>query len=183
MESQKNSHKDRIARIGCITSIVIPLVAIVLFIAVQFYNLHPDRDLFVADQSHSFDVAYAFAHSLSINSMDEMKSYLAEEKWSFLNGWINVHEPISKMCHFPWDPDLRGIGVGGSKTPDSISISMHFIYDCPNYGYKFEFRSLELKLIDEKWQITNWEKICEQKGNTKMCLNDDSLVWQPEHHE
>lgn len=180
MESEKSQQTDRKINIGCITTIVILLTFITVFIVIQIRDLYPDASLFVADESDSFDVARAFAYSLSLNKMDGMKSYLAREKWEFVNLWTEIHKPISKKCHYLWDPDLRGMAVGGSDSTDSISISLYYIYDCLDYGYKFEINMLRLKLVDKKWQIVGWEKICEQRDEDLMCLDSDATVWRSE---
>jgi len=167
-ESLANQHIKRTLRLGCIA---IPLVIIIACVVSQIQHLYPPKNVFLVDKNEPYDVALAFAYSLPYNKINEMKSYVAQEKWEFLDNWTKIHSPISKKCRYPWDPDFHGaMMVGGNDVGGSSSVSLFYTYDCPNYSYWFNFSGLELKLLDGKWQIVDWEEICEERDGVRRCF-------------
>lgn len=170
-ESLKNQRNERIVKTGCTILIALPLVAIFVFITLLILSIFPPRNIFLADKNEPSDVALAFAYSLPFNKMDEMKSYVVQEKWEFLDNWSEIHAPISKKCRYPWDPDFQNTMMfGGVDHGGSSSVSLFYTYNCPEYGYWFDLSELELKLINGKWQIVDWEEICEERGGGRRCF-------------
>ena len=178
MERESAQRSSRLVKVGCMILIAVPLLAIMVFIIKQFQNQYPPKDVFLADENDPSDVALAFAYSLPLNKMTEMKSYIVQEKWEFVEKWSDIHEPISNECRYPWDPDFQNTMIfGGMNKGSSSSVSLFYTYDCPGYGYWFDLSQLELKLIDGKWQIIRWEEICEKRSGRRRCLDSDSFVW------
>lgn len=44
------------------------------------------------------------------------------------------------------------------------SINSYFNMECPDYYYTFSVEGVVVEQIDNKWQIIDWEKICEEKA-------------------
>jgi hypothetical protein len=180
LESDKAQRAGRLVKVGCIILLAVSLVAIVIVIASLVRNLYPSKGIFLADENDPADVALAFAYSLPLNKMAEMKSYIVQEKWKFVETWPEIHEPIPKECRYDWDPDFQSTMMfGGVDNGGSSSVSLFYNYDCPEYWYGFYVSGLELKLIDGKWQIVRWEEICEERGSGRRCLDSNSFVWRP----
>lgn len=170
-ESLGNQHTDRIFNIGCAVLVAIPFVCIIIFVISQILNRQPPRDIVVTDSSEPFQVALAFAYSLPYNKIAEMKSYVVQEKWEFLDNWSKTHVPISEKCLYPWDADFQNTMIfGGNDVGGSSSVTLFYTFDCPGYGYWFDLSGLELKLLDGKWQIIDWEEICEERGGGRRCF-------------
>ena len=181
LESDRAQRSNRLVKIGCISLVALSLLAIVVFIVYLVQRRYPPRGIFLADENDPSDVALAFAYSLPFNKMTEMKSYIVQEKWEFVEKWPEIHQPISKECLYPSDPDFQNtMMLGPVDNGGSSSVSLFYAYDCPDYGYWFDLGGLELKLIDGKWQIIRWEKICEERGVVRRCLGNDTFVWRSE---
>ena len=179
MESDKAQRSDRFDKAGCMILLAIPVVIIAISIVSLVLNLYPSKGIFLANENDPSDVALAFAYSLPWNEMAEMKSYIVQEKWEFIETWPEIHEPIPKECRYDWDPDFQDTRLfGGSDNGGSSSVSLFYNYDCPEYWYGFYVSGLELKLIDGKWQIVRWEEICEERGSGRRCLDSHSFVWR-----
>ena len=170
-KSPKNQHAERILNFGCAVLVATPFVCIIVFFVSQILNRRIPRDLVVTDSSEPRQVALAFAYSLPFNKTAEMRSYIVEEKWGFVDNWSTTHEPISEDCLYPWDADFQGTMVfGGNDFGSSSSVSLFYAFDCPEYSYWFDLSGLELKLLDGKWQIVSWEYLCEERGGERRCF-------------
>ena len=178
MESDKARRSTRFTKGNCLFLLAIPVVAIAVFIASQVLNLYPSTRIFLANENDPGDVALTFAYSLPFNEMAEMKSYVVQENWEFVEKWPDIHEAISKKCHIPWDPDFEYFMFGGQDNGGSSSASLFYNYDCPKYWYTFSLDGLELKQVDGKWQIVSWKEICEDTGSRQKCLDSHSFIWR-----
>jgi hypothetical protein len=179
LESSKAQRSNRLVKVSCVILVAVPFLAIAVFIIILIQSRYPPRGIFLANQNDPADVALAFAYSLPRNEMAEMKSYIVQEKWDFIEMWTEIHQPISNKCIYPWDPDFQNTMMfGGVDNGGSPSVSLFYTYDCPEYGYWFDLSGLELKLIDGKWKIISWEEICEERGSGRRCLDSDSFVWR-----
>lgn len=92
-----------------------------------------------------WDIANAVMYSLAHNRIDEQKQYLDENLWAFADTWMVTHKAVSEECTFPWDPDIRSYGVGGSHT-----VSQTFNYECPEERYSLR---LTLHFIDKDGKL------------------------------
>ena len=178
MESDKTQRSAPFGKAGCMFLLVFLLVIIAICTLSQVLPLYPAIRIFLANENDPGDVALTFAYSLPFNEMAEMKSYLAQENWEFVEKWPEIHEAVSKECHIPWDPDSEYFMFGGEDNGGSSSARLFYDYDCPEYRYTFYVDGLELKRVDGKWQILRWKDICELKGGIRRCLDSHSFAWR-----
>ena len=102
-------------------------------------------------------IADAIMFSLAHNRIDEQKQYLDESLWAFADEWMVTHKAVSEECKFPWDPDIRSYGVGGSYT-----VSQIFNYECPEERYSLSL-TLHFVETDGKLIVNSIEDIDEER--------------------
>jgi len=110
-----------------------------------------------ANTNDTFDTAIAFAYALAYNQLDEAKSYVAPNKWAFIESWPTRHLTISHQCKDDADPDLGPSATGGSE-----SMTLFLVQDCPDYFYMLTVAEIVFKRVDNKWQVSDWSEICEK---------------------
>jgi hypothetical protein len=176
LESDKAQRSAPFGKAGCMFLLAFLLVIIAICTLSQVLPLYPAIRIFLANENDPADVALTFAYSLPFNEMAEMKSYLVQENWEFVEKWPEIHEAVSKECHIPWDPDFEYFMFGGQDNGGSSSARLFYNYDCPGYWYTFYVYELELKRVDGKWQIVRWKEICEDTGSRRRCLDSHSFV-------
>jgi len=117
---------------------------------------------FKANLNDAHDTIEAFAYSLAYNKLDQVKSYVSPDKRTFIDAWSKDHQAISLDCKEPDDPDLGAFWISSfDESTQMLSISFHFNQDCPDYFYRFSIREVNLKRVDNKWQVMDWSEICE----------------------
>jgi hypothetical protein len=125
---------------------------------------------FRANPNNAYDTVQAFAYSLAYNKLDGVKSYVSEDKWTFIDDWSTQHQAISSHCKSPSDPDDGPFWMGGFDDGSHIiSVYFDFREDCPGYFYSFRIDA-NLERVNNKWQVTDWTILCE-RGRTleEMC--------------
>jgi hypothetical protein len=136
--------------------IVLAIISICLFAS------QSNGSKFEANQNNPEDIAQAFAYSLAYNKLDNVKSYVTSDKWAFIDSWSTQHQPISPDCKDPNDVDLGPVTMSSyDSTNHSVFISFFFNQECPNYYYTFSVGGMLVELVDNKWQISEWDEICE----------------------
>lgn len=130
------------------------------------FNFNKSR--FIANQSDAADTTQAFAYSLAYNKLDNVKTYVAEDKWGFIDSWTLNHEAVSTECKdwdHPWEPGMVGVCDPESNI---CSVAYWIDYNCPEYSYTFMVDA-NLEFRNKKWEITSWTDICETKGEVEKC--------------
>lgn len=118
--------------------------------------------MFKANPNDADDTIAAFAYSLAFNKLDGTKSYVAPDKWPFLDSWPTHHDAIPLDCKYPSDPDDGPFWIGGwDDGTHTTSVSFRFSLDCPDYFYSFHIDG-DLKRVDNKWQVVDWSELCER---------------------
>jgi len=84
LESSKAQRSNRLVKVGCVILVAVPLLAIAVFIYQLVQNRYPPKGIILANQDDPADVALAFAYSLPWNEMADMKSYIVQDKWEFI---------------------------------------------------------------------------------------------------
>lgn len=140
--------------------VFVALLLVILLCGFVFQIFHWLK--FKANPNDAYDTVEAFAYSLAYNKLDDTKSYVAPDKWTFIDSWSNRHRAISPFCHYPSDPDDGPFWMGGFDDGTHMtSIYFHFSKDCPDYFYTFRI-SVDLKIVDSKWQVIDWSELCER---------------------
>jgi len=143
---------------GMVTVLFLALILSCLF------TLQANGSEFEANPHSSRDTVQAFAYSLAYNKLDNIKSYVSHDKWEFIDSWSTRHKPVTPDCK---DPDAVILGPSASYSSDPMNQShlnynFDFNQECPNYDYTFSVTGVLVDFIDSKWQISEWDKICEE---------------------
>jgi hypothetical protein len=168
MQPQIRSQKKSVRKLFLLSCGAFSLLLTIYCLYALYTIVNFKESRFVAIRSNPFDTAQAFAYSLAYNRLDTVKTYVAKDKWDFIDSWGSTHEAISSECK-NWD-NPSGVEFAGSPGIDGKTyIATYWIFhDCPEYGYALTV-SIELKLSDNGWEITNWTEICETKGAEEKC--------------
>jgi hypothetical protein len=117
---------------------------------------------FAANPNSAEDTTQAFAYSLAYNKLDHIKSYVSRNKWAFIESWPARHQPVSSRCKDYDDPDLGPFTISSYDSAESPHlISFFFMQDCPNHDYIFSVDGVIVERVENRWKISDWEKICE----------------------
>ena len=161
------SSKRKVARLNC-TNVLLVLLVLIALCVLALRN--PYRSVFDADPNNASDTIQAFAYSLAHNKLDEVKSYVSEDKWAFIDTWSTRHQAVSPDCK-----DLEDSDVGpfwSSSFDDSTqmaSITFFLNQECPDSFYMFRISDAKLKRVDSRWQVMDWSEICERATEDEQC--------------
>jgi hypothetical protein len=141
--------------------VVVLLLAIILSC---LFTLQANGSEFEANPHSSEDTVQAFVYSLAYNKLDHIRSYVSRDKWEFIDSWSTLHIPVSPDCKAPRDIDLGPVTMIGydSNNQSHLNYSFFFNRDCPNYYYTFSVGGVLVDLVNNKWQISGWDQICEE---------------------
>jgi len=154
----KNSSKKK--AVGVSLAIVLAVLLAMILLCLLAFRIYK-WSTFKANPNNAYDTVQAFAYSLAHNKLDGMKSYVSEDKWTFIDTWSDHHQAISPACKSPSDPDDGPFWMGGfDDGTHTTSIYFTFNEDCPDYFYMFRI-SADLKRVDNKWQVIGWSELCE----------------------
>ena len=153
------SPKTNASRVIFIILLTFPLATILL--CVLAFRI-AEWSTFKANPNNANDTVQAFAYSLAYNKLDVVKSYVSEDKWTFIDGWSKHHQAISQDCKSPSDPDDGPFWMSAfDDSTQTMLIYFSFNEECPDYFYMFHIDA-DLKRIDNRWQVIGWREICER---------------------
>jgi hypothetical protein len=141
---------------------IVATALLLVFLLCVFVFQVPYWPALVANPADANDTVEAFAYSLAYNKLDGVKSYVAEDKWSFIDSWSTHHQAIPQSCNYPSDPDDGPFWMSSfDDGTQTRLIYFSFSQDCPNYFYVFRI-SADLKQVDNRWQVIGWSELCER---------------------
>ena len=167
MRLQRNDQDKSFKRFFLLSCSVFSILTILFCFYFLYTIIDFKESRFVANRSDALDTTRAFAYSLAYNRLDTVKTYVSEDRWSFIDSWSSIHEAISPECK-EWSdpPEMDSI----SGVVDKTYYSTYWVnLNCPKYfSYSFKV-SVELNWSNNVWTITNWTDICETRGADEKC--------------
>lgn len=151
--------------IGIVFSVILGLLPVLYIcswtlylLGFDGYPLQINEHIYQADQSDPVDVADAFIFSLADNRIEDLKGFVVEERWDFLEKWPNRNFSSIGDCQFYADPDYGGISVSGDDSGEKTSVGVTHWIDCPDGGKSLSV-FVNLIKIDNKWFVADWTNL------------------------
>ena len=172
-------------KIGClIVVIVVVLACISLCMLVSLpITIKPDIAEVSSYQSDYGKTARIFANVMRTNNIEFAKELVSEDNYSRLDEWAENREGF---CYpFFWifthydilDHGMQFENYGDLVDEYSANYSTYERYSKDyDFVYDISIRDIELRLIDDKWVITDFDEIKERWGDEKYrkrcrCIN------------
>jgi hypothetical protein len=156
--------------LGCKRLLLVGLIVLAFLSVIAYFRIFGEKRLYIANQDSSSSVANAFAFSLIRNKQQYAKQLTSPTSWAALDHWNERHEPLSTACNLPWDPDLGGVSVGGSRDPNNnFNYSIFINFQCPEGFYTFEINDVKVERSQTGWEVVSWGKVCEEVNGNDQC--------------
>jgi hypothetical protein len=163
-------------RLGCKSLFLIGCAALLVLCAFSYYWLfyYTERDFYTPDLNDSSDVILAFGFSLVRHKGDDARRIVTPAKWPALDRWDEIHEPVSPLCHVPFDGDLGPWAGTLDDETGHISGVFSVSFDCPDGYYMFDITEVILEREQTGWHVVDWGEICGGVSDDYQCYPADS---------